>query len=484
MDDYKVILGVVPTSRGGWGGPARAVTKKQIMERVTAICEKLGDVEIVDIDPVLENGILCVKGECQAVSDYLISKHVDAVFFPHVNFGQEEAVATVARAVGKPVLLWGPRDPAPEGYNFRIYDTQCGMFATSKALLRYGVTFTYIENCWLDSPVLDEGIDKFVRVASVVKSVRGMRVGQIGVRPRPFLSVSINEGELLEKFGIEVAPVWPEEIVNVVKKLQYGMADSVGDSEFHFRGTAPENAQPDPRIAALVQEWKATLDCSSIPEDKLEITAAVELAIMEIAKANQFDAVAMECWSFLSEEYGIRACFMLGDLIDHGLVAACETDIHAAITARMMQAATRGKTAPFIADLTIRHPTNDNAELLWHCGPFAKSLKKEGVQGSIQEYKGFYELKGGDITVARLDQLNNEYMLFADEVVSCDGPVTNGNYIWVETNDWPTWEKKLMYGPYIHHIVGIHGKVADVLKESCRYLKGLKHDSVNDIKSI
>ena len=484
MNGYKVTLGVVPVGRSGWPAKPSHEVKEQVWKRVSEICDRLGDVELVNVEGIIDSGILTNKRECEAVIDHLIGKKVDAVFFPHVNFGEEEACATVAKAVGKPVLLWGPRDPMPEGYNFRVFDTQCGMFATSKALSRYGVPFTYLENCWMEDPILEEGLDKFVRVASVVKSVKGMRVGQIGVRPRPFLSVEINEGELLEKFGIEVAPVWPEEIVNVVKKLQSGMADSIQDREFHFRGQAPENAQPDPRIAALVEEWKQTLDCSRIPQEKLEITAAVEIAVQEIARVNNFDAVAMECWAFLAERYGIRSCFLLGDLIDHGLVAACETDIHAAITARMMQAATRGKTCPFIADLTQRHPTNDNAELLWHCGPFAKSLKKEGEEGSIREYKGFYELKGGDITLARMDQLGGNYFLFADQVVGCEGPKTNGNYVWVETNDWPAWEKKLMYGPYIHHIVGIHGKVADVLKESCKYIKGLTHDSVNEIQSL
>ena len=72
-------------------------------------------------------------------------------------------------------------------------------------------------------------------------------------------------------------------------------------------------------------------------------------------------------------------------------------------------------------------------------------------------------------------------MLFADQAVGVDGPVTNGNYVWVETTDWPKWERKLMYGPYIHHICGIHGKYADVLKEACRYIGNLTHDSVNEI---
>ena len=47
--------------------------------------------------------------------------------------------------------LWGPRDPAPQGEEeFRVFDTQCGLFATSKVLSRYGVPFTSVSYTHLD----------------------------------------------------------------------------------------------------------------------------------------------------------------------------------------------------------------------------------------------------------------------------------------------------------------------------------------------
>jgi len=48
----------------------------------------------------------------------------------------------------------------PPNFAWRPTDVQCGLFASGKALLRYGVPFTYIENCWLDSPLLKEEIEK------------------------------------------------------------------------------------------------------------------------------------------------------------------------------------------------------------------------------------------------------------------------------------------------------------------------------------
>jgi len=61
---------------------------------------------------------------------------------------------------------------------WRPTDVQCGLFASGKALLRYHVPFTYIENCWLDSPLFKRRDEKFVRVVTIMKDFNGMRVGQ------------------------------------------------------------------------------------------------------------------------------------------------------------------------------------------------------------------------------------------------------------------------------------------------------------------
>jgi len=40
-------------------------------------------------------------------------------------------------------------------------------------------------------------------------------------------------------------------------------------------------------------------------------------------------------------------------------------------------------------------------------------------------------------------------------------------------DDWPTWERKLMEGPYIHHVSAIYAHCAGALVEACKYIPGL-----------
>ena len=92
---------------------------------------------------------------------------------------------------------------------------------------------------------------------------------------------------------------------------------------------------------------------------------------------------------------------------------------------------------------------------------------------------GHWRLKGGDLTVVRLASLRGEYSLAFGEGRGTPGPETVGTYVWMEVDDWLRWERKFIRGPYLHHVAGIHGKLAPILWEACRYLPGMQADPVD-----
>ena len=447
-------VGLVPTRREAFANETTTKQKKAIVDRFRRLAAEL-DFEMVDIEDINEEGMLMTYRDVEAAYDKLTAAKVDALIFPHCNFGQEEAVGRLAKDMNLPVLIWGPRDGYPNGLEWRPTDSQCGMFATTKLLMHYGVTFSYIENCELESDILREELADFLAAANVVKAFRALRIARISSRPKEFLSVMVNEAELLEKYDIEIVPGEPTVILDRVDRI-----------------LAEDRDRMEELLKSLTD---AGLDISALGENRYPL-AAIELALLDFAEDNDCNALSCECWNLFRKKYGVSPCFILGDLNDRGLPAACENDVHAAITSVMAVAAARYKTPSFVADLTIRHPENDNAELLWHCGSFAKALKKEGAKGCvIREGKGFYELEGGPVTVLRFDGNLGEYYMFAGEAKGVDGPVTNGNYLWIETDNWVKWEKKFIFGPYIHHVVGIHGSYSGIIQEACRYL-GIRID--------
>lgn len=457
----KIKMAYVPTRRETdvYPPPEPAYESRDIVwARLKDIFAGIHNLEIVGIEWLNKEGILWDPRDVKRVAEYMKTQQVDCLFMPHVNFGCEEVCGMLGKALGVPFLLWGPRDDVPpEDLTVdRPLDIQCGLFATSMVLRRYQVPFTYIENCWLDSPALTKGIEDFVRVASVVKAFRGLRVGQISTRPRPFLSVKVNEGELLERFGIEIVPINGQEFMNTVRDV-----------------LATETEALDAEIRVIHEQ----VDCSAVSEEYVRNTAALVLTYLRLAERYECTAFASECWEVIPQNLDIWPCYAFGRLGDLGLNVACENDLHNAISCELAAAAARWETPAFTADLTIRHPFNDNSELLWHCGPFPRSLAKEGTHPCmVGKCVGQYEIRGGDLTMVRLGASDGKYSLLAEEVKGCEGPITNGNYIWVETENWVELEKKFIYGPYIHHVAGIHGKWKNVLREALKYINGIDLD--------
>lgn len=81
------------------------------MEEIRKI--KASIVEIVDIDDICENGIVCEMDKVNAIVDKMKNRKIDALFFPFCDFGEEQVVAAIASKFTVPILIWGPRDERP-----------------------------------------------------------------------------------------------------------------------------------------------------------------------------------------------------------------------------------------------------------------------------------------------------------------------------------------------------------------------------------
>lgn len=456
-----VTLGYVPITKFVFSREDALRFKRLIAERL----RELG-VRFVDIEGVTDDGTLFRHEDLPRVIDHLRAKGVDAIFCPHCNFGTEDVAAKLGREMGVPYLLWGPRDEEPLPDGTRLRDTQCGLFATSQILRRMDVPFTYIPNCRLDDPIFERGVLGFIRVASVVKSFRGMRIGQIGQRNDFFWTVMVNEAQLLERFGIEVWQIYPTALFDEVRRRV---------------------ESPDEQLRDLVARMGEEVTFEGLDQTRVVAVGALKLALAEVAEEHNLSAIALQCFPQPQEQFGIYPCYANAMLAEEGVPVVCEMDVHGAITSVMLQAAALHETPPFFADLTIRHPGDDNAELLWHCGAFPVSLADEGVRRRVGHHfimpgdaagVCHWRIRGGEITIARFADDRGEYRMALGEGRGTTGPETVGTYAWLEVEDWLEWERRFIRGPYIHHVAGIHGHFAPILHEACRYIPGLSSDPV------
>ena len=462
MLDYRIRVGLVTvrrdvTARPGIFNWEKAEKRGAYLTDYVEKHFKDELISFVDLKGINPKNIMYCMADAEKTVERFKNQKVDAIFFINCNFGNEEAIAYVAQNLRKPILLWAPLDDVFESDGMRYTDSQCGLFGATRMLQRLHIPFSYIETCRVEDERLRLGLLKFFSVSCMVKNFTHMKIAQVGMRPAPFYSVIYNEGELIEKFGITVIPI---KLAVILEK--YNRILEERDEELE-RGKQ-----------VLLSKYE--IDELTLPQ--LKKIYAFVLLYDEIFLEYGIDALSAECWTAMQLLVGAMPCAAYGILADMGYIISCESDLHGAITMALLSCASFGRKRPFFGEFTVRHPENENVELLWHCGPFAWSLRKEESPCKLVNMRQWFQVADGEYTVARMDQEDGKYFLLSGKCRSAEGPYTFGTYLWVEFDNLRAWERKLVEGPYIHHMAEIEGDYTDVLEEFCKFVPNLVFDTV------
>ena len=111
----SVKIGFAPTRRSIFSAPDAVKYANLTRERL----KELG-VEFVDITDINEEGLFYDEADREKIQEKFRRENVKGIFFPHGNFGTEYVCARLAKEMGLPVLLWGPRDERPDENGVRI----------------------------------------------------------------------------------------------------------------------------------------------------------------------------------------------------------------------------------------------------------------------------------------------------------------------------------------------------------------------------
>jgi L-fucose isomerase-like protein len=421
-------------------------------------------IPFVDLEGVLPDGLVRDQKHVETVVRFFKEKGIDALFVPHCNFGTEGAVGMIAKHCGVPTLLWAPRDDAPLPDGTRLRDSLCGTLATSGVLYTLRVPFSYIENCRVEDESFRRGIERFYRAAQMVKRMRSMKIGQVGQRIDFFWSTIANEADLLQRFGIQVLPIDLAELCRTVRRrTESGRAAYVEE-------------------LAEYRKWVCFNGYRS--EDDILHNFSLRDVLLEMAKENDLDGFCFQTFNSIPQELGSFLNFGCCLVAEAGYPVAPETDLHGAVSSVLIEAASPGGEPSFLPEPTVRHPTNDNAVLLWHGhaplglrvpGSLAKVdlpwILKDLPTGGIH-----FKLKDGPLTLCRFAGDGDGYRLGYGEGRTVDGPYTQEFYAWMEVDDWPAWERQLIHGPYIHHCSCAYGHFADVFEEAARFIPHLQFE--------
>ena len=468
MFDYKVKIGLVPMRRDTNNRPKGTFltwySAEERGERFVRYIEEnftTDKVSFVDSKGLGTKDLIHDAKSAAAMVERMKCEGVDAVFIVNCNFGNEEAAADIAKAMGKPVLLWAPLDDEYYVDGMRPTDSQCGLFGVSRQMQRFHIPFSHLPCCRVESDEFKDGFLSFVRVACMVKNFTGLRIGQIGLRPAPFYSVIWNEGELMEKFGLKIIPI------------------NFALIEQRMKATLDERPAEMKEIADGIRK---NYHMDDLTPKYVDTMAAYAVTLKRLYTEFDLDAISAECWTATPVMFdGFAPCTVYSILNDMGYLVSCESDMHCLLTMILLKSATLGEGKPLFGEFTVRHPEDRNAELLWHCGPFPLSQKAESGVGStarLVNQRSWFRAKDGVYTVARLDQESGRYVILPLVGKTTEGPATHGTYLWVKFDDLQKIEDRIIDGPYIHHFTEIAGDYTREIREFCKYFPNLETDRI------
>lgn len=394
-------------------------------------------------------------------------EEIDGVLVTLPNFGDERGIANTLRFAGLdvPVLVQAFPDDAGLMTIADRRDAFCGKMSACNNLLQYGIKFSLTTLHTVDptSESFRTDLRQFVAMCRVVRGLKGARVGAIGARPGAFNTVRYSE-KLFERTGITVETLDLYELFGWIDNL------TVGDNG----------------VAQKLDEIKAYVPTSGIPDESLMRIAKLGYVIDRWMTDRDLQASAIQCWTAMEEFYGVVPCTIMSMMSNSLMPSACETDIAGVVGMYALALASDEPSA--IVDWNNNYGDDPDKGVIFHCSNLPKDLfvdstiaadgipvmdYQEIIAGTVGKENTFGtivgRLRSQPFTYCRVstDDFNGRILAYLGEGELTDDPVqTFGGYGVVHV---PRFQELLRYiceNGFEHHVAVNPSQVAGVVKEA------------------
>ena len=385
---------------------------------------------------------------------------IDGIIVSLPNFGFEIGIinAISVADLNVPILVQACDDENDKVDLDSRRDAFCGKISVCNNLYQYGIPFTdtTLHTYSIYSELLAKDINKFAGICRVVIGLRHARIGAIGARPAGFQTVRASE-KLLQKSGITVVPVDLSEILGAARKIE----------------------DTDVELLKKLEEIKCYAVVPKEYSDKLVLQAKFGVAVERWIEANQIDAVAVQCWDSLEQNYGCAACVTMSMLGEKLLPAACEVDIAGAVSMYALTLAAQGQSA--LLDWNNNFAEDRNKCVCTHCGNFPKSFVRNDLKlgtlgvlgrtlGKVNTFGAVYgKVTKGDFTFFRIstDDTKGTIKAYLGTGEITDDPYGMDGCIAVtKVDNLQILMKHICRNGFEHHVAMVRNDVKDILNEA------------------
>jgi len=449
-------IGLIPANRNFFSDELAAKMRGETIRAMQA-----AGMQVV-VPSELETKLGCVETREEAeVCGRLFREHdVAGIVVGAMNFGDEQGVAITVRTarLDVPILLFGGQEEEVLTKSTARRDSFCGLISIAEALRQIDVKYTVAERpiCFPTDPSFAEELQRFSATCRLVKGIRNARYGLVGMRPEAFWTCRTDE-VALQQFGPTTVTL---DLTLAFAKMRDMSAD-------------------DPDVRQALAELRKTTDVSAIgDEDALVRLCILECFLRRFAQENALDALAVQCWTAIQQEWGTCACTPMSRLSNSGLPAACEADVLGAASMHALQIVSG--TPAGLADWNNLHNEDDDLINVWHCSAFAGCFAAEtprvrrneilGQNFGFERVAGTLEfrMKPQPLTLFRLshDPKTGFVTCVAHGEVEDNPAETFGAYGWCRIKGLLPFYRNVLLRHFPHHVAFTAGHVGAALEEA------------------
>ena len=458
----KIKIGFIPAHRNIFSSDW-AINMK---ERTLQTLSKIDFIEVVTpTNEITTNGLVENEDDAKKTIQLFLDSKIDALLIGTMTFGEELPIMSIAEVFKDiPIMLFGTKEGPFKNDGCRSSDSFCGTLSISSGLYRRSIQFIFLGIVFPEESIFLKKLLSFTQTIVAVKGFQKTKVGLIGSRPYPFETCTINEANLIRKFGVRVMPI---SLLTIKDEM-----DKIKDN--------------DKLVGHIIDEIKSKADCSLVKDSNLIKLAKLEIILMGHVTKENLSSLALSCWPEIPSIMNVSPCLTASRLTEKGIPTACEADIYGALTMLAQYLISFESAVPHFIDWTIQNQAEENSFLSWHCGNAPMCLVEKGGKIAVKENSSGslaygkehtegaveFQLKSGIVSLNRLVEYDGKFkMLITNGEVKNKQMNLRGSWCWVEVNDLQNLYNKLVMEGFVHHASMVYENYSKPMIDFCEMLK-------------
>ena len=194
----------------------------------------------------------------------------------------------------------------------------------------------------------EEFIEKFlITIKSLIalKKIQNSKIGLIGGISPGFDNMIVDNNLVKKNIGVTIETTSIKEVVDKAKSFE----QKIIDDEIN-----------------KIKEAATSISVSE--EESFNKVTRVYFALKQIKNENNWNSMAVQCWSQFQELYGIVPCMAYSWMgSEDGIAVSCEGDVQGSISMLLLNYLSNSNQSSTLLDLATFDDVSDSV-LMWHCG--------------------------------------------------------------------------------------------------------------------